>query len=107
MYDEPMIPKSMHDSAIEAARVFARLEAEREAMAMIARLVEAAGGEIRLVRRTLVDDPPEIEVTEEFLDNVWVYRTRRRSPSAASSQEKTESGSTAPRRRRKAGGPSR
>lgn len=76
---ELMIPKSMHDSAVEAARMFGRQEAEREAMTLVALIVEAAGGEVRLTRRAMVDDAPDVYVSDEFLDGGRTYRTKRLS----------------------------
>ena len=93
--DELMIPRSMHESAVEAARTFGKEEAERQAMTRIALLVEAAGGEIRLSRKGLMGDPPDIFASEEFATNEVVYRTRRRSQSATNSPASMESGSDA------------
>jgi hypothetical protein len=78
---EPMIPKSMHVAAVEAARTFARQEAEQKALGLIACIVEAAGGEVRVSRRAMVDDAPDLLLSEDPTDpfsNVDIYRTKRR-----------------------------
>ena len=78
--NEPMIPKSMHVAAVQAAETFAAQRAEEEATRLIALIVEAAGGEVRLSRRYLVDDPPELVVGEDVsepLDGGRIFRTRR------------------------------
>jgi hypothetical protein len=77
--DEPMIPKSMHDSAVEASRIFGRQEAEREALRLIAAIVDAAGGRVEVSRRSLVESDADVVVTDDFVHNVSVFATRRHS----------------------------
>lgn len=68
-----MIPKSMHDLAVEAARIFGRQEAESEAVAMLGRIVAAAGGEVRVPDRLFVGD---VFMDTDYLAGETIFRTR-------------------------------
>jgi hypothetical protein len=54
---------------------------EREEIALlqtvVACMVEAAGGEIRISRASL-EDPPEIEMDDDPISGDWIYRTATR-----------------------------
>lgn len=56
-----------------------RDEIEKNTREIIAAMVEAVGGEVRIPHRLIVD-PPELLMVEDPLDDSWrVFRTRRRA----------------------------
>ena len=73
---ELMIPQSMHESAVEAARSFGRQEAKREALALVARIVAASGGIVIVPDRAMVEDPLELRREDDPIAGTTTYRVR-------------------------------